>query len=350
MQDFFYQPSRTTNGLRLMYNVESANNDVYLGLNLFWPKFNVDVSKSKFFFSWHTEQFDVHWLIKQAELVYPKPVLVAYDGDVVNNIFPDNIQFIKWNSWGQQLLMASSLVGVNTNPTLPEYKFSSLSFRFSQYKKFVTAFMLKNINPKDMILSWHGSVGKDEDLHGHPAGFEYLDNLNFSIEKTQLNFVDTFAVSKNNPAELVNWATDPSCNALVTLTNESFHYSSTVINDIPTQFPGPYLTEKTWKPLLGGKPFVSVGQCKTLHELARVGFRTDFGWDNEYDNDCGDLTRIGKIFNTITEISNIPIDDLYEQSLPAVQHNLEHIRSGRLLEQCNQLNATARETIIDFVS
>jgi hypothetical protein len=339
------------NAFSEIYQIKPHSKYVFIDVDLRWPEYNLDHRYSRYFLSWHTEQLDTQWLLKQADLVYPKPIMVAYDTDVINDYYPDNVQFVKWNTWGLQLELASSYVGINNNPTLPKYKFSSLSFRYSQYKKFITAFLLSNIDNSDMILSWHGTIGKDEDLHDHPKGLAHLDNLNFNLSKTILNFNDDeYSWSKNRPMSNVNWKLDPGYNALVTLTNESFHYSNTIINGIETRFPGPYITEKTFKPLLAGRPFVAVGQCNTLKFLDRLGFQTNFGWDNSYDEDCGDLTRIGKIFNTITEINNATIDDLYEQSLPAVQHNLNHIKSGHLNEVCNSINAPSQQVIKDFVS
>jgi hypothetical protein len=296
MQDYIPLGS---NAFEEIYQFKAKNNLVYIAVDLRWPDFSLDESYSRYFLSWHTEQLDTQWLLKQADLVYPKPIMVAYDTDVINDYYPDNVQFVKWNTWGLQLSLA---------------------------------------------------VGKDEDLHGHPAGYEYLDKLDFNLSRMQINFSDTYSWSKNNPIDNVNWRLDPGHNGLVTLTNESFHYSNTIIDNIETQFPGPYLTEKTWKPLLGGRPFISVGQCRSLKVLNEIGFNTNFGWDNQYDNDCGDLTRIGKIFNTILEINDMSINEIYEQSRPAVLHNTNHIKSGQLLDVCNEINLQTKQVIEDFVN
>jgi hypothetical protein len=81
-----------------------------------------------------------------------------------------------------------------------------------------------------------------------------------------------------------------------------------------------------------------------------LGFRTDFGWNDDYDTDCGDLTRISKIFSTIHEINSYTIGDLYDMSLSAVQHNIKHIESGNLGNVCRELNAIQIQTIQDFIS
>jgi len=353
MFEDFFNPTNTAYSLKEIYDINDYSENVFYGVNLIWPTFDLDENFDRYFLSWHTEQIDVFWLIKQAKRVYPKKVLVVSDEYVDSSgIWPRNIEFLTWHTIGKQLDKAIDYFGINQNPSKPTFKFSSLSFRHSQYKKFVTSYMLSNISNDDMILSWHGYLGKSEDLHDHPVGFAWLDDLDFDIlaQKYQINFLDDYNNSKNSPIQNSDWNMPAYTNALVNLTNESFHYSNTLINGIPVCYPFPYITEKTYKPLLAGRPFVAIGQCNTLKKLRTLGFRTDFGWDDDYDLDCGDLTRIGKIFDTISSINSCTIDKLYDDSFPAVKHNIDHIISGNLTEVCQSLNNTQRQTIQDFVN
>lgn len=352
--DFFSSASTVHGGvehtLKEIYNITKYSKNVFFGINLIWPDFVLDDSYDRYFLSWHTEQLDTHWLIAQAKQVHPKPILVAYDGTVSKtNIWPNNIQFVRFVTLHKQLNIAVSKFGVESNPKIPQYKFSSLSSRYSQYKKFITAFMLSNIEHDSMILTWHNTLGKDEDKHDHPVGFEWLDSLNLDQleQKHLINFVDEFDPSQ--PIDNTQWKIPPFADALINLTNESYHYSDTRINMMPARYPGPYITEKTYKPILAGRPFVAVSQCETLKMLNELGFDTNFGWNNNYDSDCGDLTRIGKIFNTILEIDSTPIGTLFEQSISAVQHNLNHITSGNLHEGCEAINRSAQQVIEDFI-
>jgi hypothetical protein len=335
-----------------LYQITSTNANVGIYVNQDFPTFDLPSKYDRYYISW-LEHINIPWLLKQAELVYPKPILVANETEnfdpALLNMFPDNIEFIRWNTWGMQIDLSRQHAGIADKPTPAKYKISSLAHRYSQYKKFVTAFLLEHFDHNDLILSWHNWVAKDSDLHGHPAGFKHIDSLNFELlnEKIQLNFSDTFV---NNAINNTEWKGGPGDLAVVTLTNESYHYSKTVINGTEVVLPSPYLTEKTWKPLLSAKPFVIIGGCYGLHELNTLGIRTDFGWVDEYDTDPGDLTRIGKIFNTLLDINTRTAEQLYEESLPAVTHNLQHIKTGGLLDACEQINAPSREIIRDFVS
>lgn len=342
------------NAFAELFGITKCHKKTCILINLGFPTFELDHQYDRFFMHW-LEQMDPIWIVKQATHVYPKPILVTYEAsisDSFKNLFPDNVSFVQWNTWGIQISLSAQHAGLQKSVSIPKYKFSSLAFRYSQYKKFITSFMLTNIKHADMILSWHNKVGKSEDLHSHPAGFSHLDVLDFSIlnQKYQLNFKDDFDWDKNIAIDNTIWSNGPGDLALVTLTNESFHYSRTIINDVDTIFPGPYLTEKTWKPLISGKPFIAVGGCYTLQELEKLGLRTDFGWNKDYDLDCGDLTRIGKIFETILEINSQSIEQLYWESLPAVKHNLDWISSGELVNRCNLINQPQKEIIEGFVS
>lgn len=355
--DFFAQCNNdhklVSSSLKELYGINKYSTNIFYGLNLIWPDYDLDHSYEKYFLSWHTEQLDTHWLIKQAKAVYPKPILVANDGMVENSgVWPNNIQFVRWVTIHKQLKKAISIFGKQNNITKPTFKLSSLAFRYSQYKKFVTAYLLQHFNNNDIMLTWHNYHGKIEDLHDHPHGFGHLEDLDFEIleQVHKINFDDNYQLKDNNPVGNASWNNQAYNDALVNLTNESFHYSNTMFGYLPFRYPGPYITEKTFKPLLAGRPFVMIGQCRSLQMLEEFGFNTNFGWNTEYDSDCGDLTRIGKIFSTLNEINSTPLDDLFEQSLPAVQHNLLHVDSDDFIDICEAINGNSKQVIQDFIN
>jgi len=357
MQDFFGNGNTAeTPHNKLVQIFESIygwqpNTDAFLGVNLQWPKFDLDTDYSRYFLSWHTEQFAVDWLIAQAQKVYPRPILVAFDGRVdANKIWPDNIQFVRWITWHDQIQQLIDRFGVCKSPALPKHKISSLSFRLSQYKNYVTAYLIANCNPDDLVLTYHQVSDKPEDNHGYPDSIPWLDALDLAnLSPTFINFKDNFGWANNTPVANGSWESPPFLTALINCTNESFHYSQSERNGYPFMFPGPYITEKTWKPLLAGRPFVSVGQYHVYQELSQLGLKFDFGFPINFDSDPGDLTRIRDIFNTLDLIIQTPTSILYEQSLSSVMHNLQTLKSGEFANLCNLTNQSTKKQIRDFL-
>lgn len=327
--------------------------DVFLGLNLQWPTFELPNNYNRYLISFHTEYIDVHWIIAQALRIYPKPILLVTDFEIdIQSPWPDNITSAQYITLANQLEVGAQEAGIqDVNKILkPRYKISSLSFRISQSKKFITAYLLKNFPHNDMILTYNNVCYKIQDHHGYPPEFKIFDTLDFeNLSYTQINFSEDTKKINLSPVSNSDWNISPYTNALVNLTNESFHYSETIFNGEVFQYPGPYLTEKTFKPLLAGRPFMPVGQGNTCKFLNSIGLSTSFGFNLDYDQDLGDLTRISALFHTIDQIQNTSIDDLYEQSLPAVKHNINYIITGNLADKCNSLNQQGIDIINNFL-
>lgn len=315
------------------------HHEVFLGLNLQWPNFDLPDTYHKFIISFHTEFIDWLWVIAQAEKIYPRQVLLITDLYITeNDLCPDNVTIIRWITIHKQLAVLQRSLSVNTLPKIPSYKISSLSNRTSQYKKFVTAYLLDNFPCDDMMLTYHARLMKPEDLHDHPLGHVHLDKLDFSklSREVFVNFNDHY--SPVSPIQNGEWQISPYVDALVNFTNESYHYSKTFIKGRDTCWPGPYITEKTFKPLLAARPFVCVGQYQSYRFLKEVGFRVDFGFNLTFDQDSGDLTRIKGVFDCIDHVRNTSISDLYDASIEAVQHNSNWIIRNQLYDKCESLN------------
>ena len=92
-----------------------------------------------------------------------------------------------------------------------------------------------------------------------------------------------------------------------------------------------HLTEKTFKPIALGMPFVIVGTKGSLEYLRSYGFRT-FGdiWDESYD-DADDDVRIEKIAKLLKELDNLSVDQkqkTFESARDIIEHNWNHFYNG----------------------
>ena len=92
-----------------------------------------------------------------------------------------------------------------------------------------------------------------------------------------------------------------------------------------------HLTEKTFKPIALGMPFIIVSTQGSLKYLRSYGFRTFEGiWDESYD-DAEDDVRIQRIASLLRSLDELPVDakqNLFDQCLEVIEHNWNHFYGG----------------------
>ena len=92
-----------------------------------------------------------------------------------------------------------------------------------------------------------------------------------------------------------------------------------------------HLTEKTFKPIALGMPFVIVGTKGSLEYLRSYGFRTFEGiWDESYDI-AEDDVRIKRIASLLRSLDELPVaakQDLFGQAQEVIEHNWNHFYNG----------------------
>ena len=85
---------------------------------------------------------------------------------------------------------------------------------------------------------------------------------------------------------------------------------------------GAFLTEKTFKCLKHGHPFVLFAPVGSLANLRALGYRTfDTVIDTGYDSITDNTQRYLAVMHTIRKLSLIPPDDLYNSCVADLQHN-----------------------------
>ena len=90
-----------------------------------------------------------------------------------------------------------------------------------------------------------------------------------------------------------------------------------------------HLTEKTFKPIALGMPFVIVGTQGSLKYLRSYGFRT-FGdlWDESYDDEPDDHRRIEKIAQLLKYLESTDRQAIFESAHEIIEHNWNHFYHG----------------------
>jgi hypothetical protein len=92
-----------------------------------------------------------------------------------------------------------------------------------------------------------------------------------------------------------------------------------------------HITEKTFKPIALGMPFVIVGTRGSLGYLRTYGFRTFEGiWDESYDSAEDDvrIARIASLLRSLDELPPAAKQDLFDQAQEVIEHNWNHFYNG----------------------
>lgn len=93
-----------------------------------------------------------------------------------------------------------------------------------------------------------------------------------------------------------------------------------------------HLTEKTFKPIALGMPFVMVGPKGSLKYLRSYGFKT-FGsfWDESYDDIEDDSERIAAVARTLKQLEELGPEyrnAIFHSASDIVKHNWNHFYNG----------------------
>ena len=116
-----------------------------------------------------------------------------------------------------------------------------------------------------------------------------------------------------------------------------------------------HLTEKTFKPIALGMPFMIVGTQGSLRYLRSYGFRT-FGdlWDESYDDEPDDSKRIEKIAQVLKQLEDLEEhrQDIFDSAWDIIQHNWNHFYNGgfeailwkELKDMLNELEFNSRSS------
>lgn len=89
------------------------------------------------------------------------------------------------------------------------------------------------------------------------------------------------------------------------------------------------LTEKTFKPIALGMPFVLSAPAGSLAYLKSYGFKSfDSVWDESYDSETDDLVRAEKVARLLSWLDGQDLQDVFEQCIPVIKHNWNWFYNG----------------------
>jgi hypothetical protein len=97
-----------------------------------------------------------------------------------------------------------------------------------------------------------------------------------------------------------------------------------------TVMPGVFVTEKTWKPIITGTPFLIFGNPGTMYFLKENGvdIYDDVIDHSYYDNELDWRCRLEKIHTVLDDLIAQGADKIYKQLLPRARINQEKFHKG----------------------
>jgi hypothetical protein len=115
-----------------------------------------------------------------------------------------------------------------------------------------------------------------------------------------------------------------------------------------------HLTEKTFKPIAMGMPFILNAPAGSLAYLRKYGFRTFDGiWSESYDKNTDDLRRLADTTGILRFLDRLSLEQkqkIFEECIPIIEHNWNHFYGGgfekilwaELTTMLNNLKAAAQ--------
>ena len=232
--------------------------------------------------------------------------------------------------WHRNQCITPGPINLNTRPK----EFTALSRTHKWWRATVMADMVRN----KILINSHWSYCTDITLTE-----SFVDNpieVDSLLIKSDIdNFLagapytcDSHTSDQHNDHSQIELAhyTDAYCNIVL-----ETHYDA-------DQSSGAFLTEKTFKPIKYGQPFVIVGAPGSLAALRKLGYRTfDHAIDNSYDLLENNTQRWQQTLRTIQQIQQQDMNAWFQRCVDDIKHNQQlflaskYARLNSLLERLN---------------
>lgn len=291
-----------------------------------------------------TEGPNTDWIEKQADLVDGILIVMCLPKDYGRYKNHKNIMFLPCVEWHYQLNGMVSEFGIDVVKNI-NTKVSILTQRVTYSKAVALAAVIKHICPDEIFYSLHNWI-ENKNVHS------WQDTSDDTVNQYKNLFVENFTqwihlpdqqlVADQSPYDYHHPAYQTSA---INITNESWNYSSQ--HDL--LLPGPFITEKTLKCLLGETAFISNGQFDIYRTLEQFGFEFNYGLDLTYDQTLGDVTRLHQLIKLITSLADIDTNDLFVATRESCKNNKELIVSGQFYRAAEKFNVNSIQQLLKII-
>lgn len=333
--------------------LHSLDNDksIYYLINIKCdPDTKVPDGRDLYIFSWFFEPFADQWFLEiynrnpQAEFV----VLT----DLLENSFSKLSRVRVFNLFHYSTWI-EAIKQVNPDPVCKplsqrKYKLSALSSRLSEFKFYITCKLLEQ-NREDIFVSWNRGfdIRSQDNFIFEPTGYSHMDRLlkkyKEILRENEIN-PDTW---ENNPLNNCRFDHVGYQDSIINCINETQNISQTPEFGI---LPGPYISEKTWKPLFAGNAVIFSSQANLKNVLEGLGFQFEYPWAQNFDDEFCDTQRCEILLSHIDWIVSLDPTTLCSMCYDSVQHNLELAWSGKIESMLNERNQNSVARIKKYLT
>ena len=285
-----------------------------------------------------------------------KQFIFLADVNIYNYILPSNMLFFKYRHWYIFLKFFDFTVVPKVKSKSITKKFSSQSYYKKQARAVVTAALLTYAKEQS-IISWRNVTWS-------PYHNSLIENVKNNILFADLDWklldlvyeFDYFTKTQLDIWGFNNCIYDVQTNishnsCLINFSNETTHFG--LHWDEHTQYnrPGPFLTEKTWRPLVAGNILLNSAQPFCYEFLKNdYGLPINYSIDTSYDQVEGDIDRLVKIKDLIAELAAINLSDLIDQNIDNCQLTQDTIMDPEYLHQFELFNKIQDLVISEKIS
>lgn len=129
--------------------------------------------------------------------------------------------------------------------------------------------------------------------------------------------------------------------SLVTETLVEDEVENRAKDGVPLRFSPAFFSEKTWKPIAIGQPFIVVAAKGHLKHLKELGYKTfNTWWSEEYDNADNTNDKVRLIIQELVKLSKLSTAELTamrEEMIPVLEHNQQVYNNFRNLNKNLQM-------------
>jgi hypothetical protein len=180
-------------------------------------------------------------------------------------------------------------------------------------------------------------IFKNNMIHNHISCPDTCPAENISIHKaikplaTKYPDIESVFAAQTLPINFVGETDHPMHSCWLSLFDQSAESLLYLVTETVATGRRHHLTEKSFKPIALGMPFVVVGTKGSLEYLRSYGFQT-FGdlWDESYDSAEDDvrIERIAELLKSLDALSVEGKQDLFDAAQEVIEHNWNHFYNG----------------------